>query len=588
MGVVTAEANLRLLSPLMDVSKTNDGYILNSPVPLDDYARANVDWLVHWAGTEADRIFLAERSSKGEWNQLTYAQVLQKVKSIGQGLLNLGASIDRPVAILSGNSIDHALIALGASYVGIPYVPISPAYSLLDSSFGKLKHIIDKITPSIVFVQHPEMFANALAAIGMKSTSIDDMVAQPTNQVELAYQNITAQTVVKILFTSGSTGMPKGVINTQQMITANQKQSAMVWQFLEDQPPVLVDWLPWNHTFGGNWTFNLVLSNGGTLYIDEGKPVPGMFEASLKNLRDVAPTMYFNVPKGFELLLPHLEQDAEFRQHFFSKCRFILYAGAALPKTLWDRLEAVINIDHQGQVVLVSSWGSTETAPLCLGGYDPVLRQGSIGLPVPGCEIKLIHNAGKLEARVKGPHVTPGYLKDAETTKKAFDEDGYYCIGDALKFYDEQDPTKGLVFDGRVAEDFKLKTGTWVHVGQLRIQLIDSCAGVVQDAVITGHDRDEVGALVFLNPVKTKDMPREEVAKQISNGLSHLLKINKGTSSTKITRVLILEGMPRVDVGEITDKGYLNQRAILQHRADKVLSLYEEPIRTEIIKLENH
>lgn len=587
-SVTTSVENLRLLSPSINVSEVNGELVLKSPVALDNYARANVDWLVHWAKVEPERIFLAERTPTGDWDELTYAQALQKVKSIGQGLLNLGASLDRPIAILSGNSIDHALISLAASFVGVPYAPISPAYSLLDGSFGKLKYIIEKITPSIVFVQNQGMFANALEAIGMKSTSIDQMYAEPTSEVDQAYANITPDTVVKILFTSGSTGMPKGVINTQKMITVNQRQSALVWQFLEDEPPVLVDWLPWNHTFGGNWTFNLVLCNGGTLYIDDGKPVPGMFEASLTNLKEISPSMYFNVPKGFELLLPFLENDSAFREHFFSNCRFILYAGAALPKLLWDRLEAVINIDHKGQVVLVSSWGSTETAPLCLGGYDPVLRQGTIGLPVPGCEIKLISNAGKLEARVKGPHVTPGYFRDQETTNKAFDDAGYYCIGDALKFYDEQDHTKGLVFDGRVAEDFKLKTGTWVHVGILRVQLIDACGGVIQDAVITGHDRDEVGALVFLNLVKAKDMSREEITIQISNGLAQLVKLNKGTSSTKITRVVILEGMPRVDLGEITDKGYINQRAALQHRSNQVSLLYENPVNEVVITLKTN
>ena len=577
--------NLRLLPPCIDVSKIDQGYVLKSPMPLGNFARANVDWLDYWASQSTSAVFLAERSVEGEWQRLTYSEVLARVKSIGQGLINLGASEEHPVAILSGNSVDHALIALGAAYVGIPHVPISPAYSLLDSSYGKLKYIIEKITPSIVFTQNQKMFSSALQAIGFNATTMDQIYTAPTDRVAQENKKITSDTIVKILFTSGSTGMPKGVINTQKMITSNQRQSSLVWQFLEDRPPVLVDWLPWNHTFGGNWVFNLVLSNGGTLYIDEGKPVPGMFDASIKNLRDVAPSMYFNVPKGFELLLPYLENDIEFRNHFFSKCKFILYAGAALPKTLWDRLEAVISLDHKDEVILVSSWGSTETAPLCLGGYDRVPRQGSVGLPVSGCEIKLIPNGGKLEARVKGPNITPGYFKDPENTRKAFDSDGFYCMGDALKFYDETDPVKGMVFDGRVAEDFKLKTGTWVHVGFMRVQLIDACNGVVQDAVLTGHDRDEIGALLFLNPVNTKEMSQEEIVKHISLGLKRIVEIHKGTSSTKISRVLILEGMPKVEIGEITDKGYINQRAVLEHRADKVLMLYETPLSKEVITL---
>ena len=576
---------LRMASPDVKVRRTSDGVIyVSSPQPLSTPERAVGDWLVQWASQQPDRVFLAERTQSGEWQTLTYGEALQTVRRVASGLLQAGASDDQPVAILSGNSINHALVALAAMHVGVPVAPISPAYSMLDKSYGKLRQIINELKPAVIYAENPEAFAPALQAIGRSATAIEQMSCTASEKVDQAFEKLTPDTVAKVLFTSGSTGTPKGVLNTQRMLTANQLQSARVWPFLADEPPVLVDWLPWNHTFGGNYTFNLVLCHGGTMYIDHGKPMPGAFDATLKNLRQIAPTVYFNVPRGFELLLPHLEEDAVFRKHFFSKCRFALYAGAALPMNVWQRLEVLGQEACEGQLVLASSWGSTETAPMCLGSYAGNTTPGSIGLPVPGCELKLVPNAGKLEARVRGPHITPGYLNAPEASRKAFDEEGFYCMGDALRFIDPQDASKGMLFDGRVAEDFKLRTGTWVHASKVRLSLLEAAAPLVQDAVITGQDRDEIGALLFLNPTVVKDLPVDAVRQRVHEALQRLMNTDSGSSSMRIARALVLQEAPSVEHGEITDKGYLNQRLIRERRADWVERLHQLPLQPEVIQ----
>jgi feruloyl-CoA synthase len=546
-----------------------DGTILlRSPQPLKPYTRAVGDWLLHWYERAPDRTFLAERKGEG-WRRLNYRDALSDARRIGQALLNLKLDATTPVAILSDNSIDHALLALGAMHVGIPVAPISPAYSLMSKDFAKLKYIFELLKPGLVFAADPDKFAPALAAVGATSTPVAKLLeANPGSNLEVAFSRLTPDTVAKILFTSGSTGMPKGVINTHRMLCSNQQMLAQVWPFLEDRVQTIVDWLPWNHTFGGNFCFNLMLRNGGTLYIDNGKPAPGLAELSAKNLLEISPTLYFNVPRGFDLLMPMLENDAELRRNFFRELDMVFYAAAALPQNLWERLEKLAIAEKGGALSMISSWGSTETAPSAASVHYPIERAGVIGLPNPGCELKLVPAAGKLEVRVKGPNVTPGYFRREDLTKAAFDEEGYYRIGDAMKFADPAAPEKGLVFDGRVAEDFKLSTGTWVHVGALRMKLIAAANPVIQDAVITGHDRNEIGALVFLSSA-AKDA---DVRAKLAQALKELSK--EGGSSTHPTRVLVMAEPPQIDGNEITDKGYINQRAVLDRRADLVEKLY--------------
>jgi len=560
---------LRYAPAEVRLEKRADGAILlRSPQPLRPHARAVGDWLLHWYERAPDRTFIAERKGDG-WRRVTYRDALSDARRVGQALLNLGLNADKPVAILSDNGVDHALLALGAMHVGVPVAPISPAYSLMSKDFAKLKHIFELLKPGLVFAADAERFAPALAAVGATSTPVARLLeTNPGSTLEVAFSRLTPDTVAKILFTSGSTGMPKGVINTQRMLCANQQMLAQVWPFLEDRVQTIVDWLPWNHTFGGNFCFNLMLRNGGTLYIDNGKPAPGLADLTAKNLREISPTLYFNVPRGFDLLMPMLENDAQLRRSFFRELDMVFYAGAALPQNLWERLENMALAEKGGALSLISSWGSTETAPSAAAVHYPIERAGVIGLPNPGCELKLVPAAGKLEVRVKGPNVTPGYYRRDDLTASAFDDEGYYRIGDAMKFADPEVPEKGLVFDGRVAEDFKLSTGTWVHVGAIRVKLIAAGNPLIQDAVITGHGRSEIGALVFLSPA-AKDV---DVRARLGQALKELSR--EGGSSMHPARLLVMAEPPQIDGNEITDKGYINQRAVLERRAALVEKLY--------------
>jgi len=568
-------SRLRYAPAEVNVEKRADGAtILRSPQALKPYARAVGDWLLHWYERAPDRSFIAERKGDG-WRRVSYRDALSDARRIGQALLNLGLNAERPVAILSDNGVDHALLALGAMHVGVPVAPISPAYSLMSKDFAKLKYIFELLKPGLVFASDLEKFAPALAAVGATSTPVTRLLeTNPGSTLELAFSRLTPDTVAKILFTSGSTGTPKGVINTHRMLCANQQMLAQVWPFLEDKVQTIVDWLPWNHTFGGNFCFNLILRNGGTLYVDNGKPAPGLAELTARNLREISPTLYFNVPRGFDLLMPMLEQDAALRRNFFRELDMVFYAGAALPQNLWERLEKLAQQEKGGELSMISSWGSTETAPSAAAVHYPIERAGVIGLPNPGCELKLVPAAGKMEVRVKGPNVTPGYYRRDDLTRAAFDEEGYYRIGDAMKFADPAAPEKGLVFDGRVAEDFKLTTGTWVHVGALRVKLIAAGNPIIQDAVITGHDRNEIGALVFLNPAAVKDLSNEKLRKNLSEAFTLLAK--EGGSSTQPARLLVMTEPPQIDAVEITDKGYINQRAVLERRAALVERLYSD------------
>jgi feruloyl-CoA synthase len=564
---------MRFAPAQVDLEKRADGsLLLRSPQKLGPYSRCITEWLVQWSDQTPSRPFLAERRGEA-WRTVSYREAYGAARRIGQALIERGLGAEKPVAILSDNSIDHALLALGAMHVGIPAAPVSPAYSLMSKDFGKLKAIFELLKPGLVYAGEPEKFGAALEAVKAKSTPVAELLeTNPGSTLEREHLKVGPDSVAKILFTSGSTGIPKGVVNTQRMLCANQQMLAQAWPFVDDQPPVLVDWLPWNHTFGGNHNFNLVLRNGGTLYIDGGKPVPGLVETTVRNLKEIAPSLYFNVPRGYDLLLPYLERDAELRRNFFRDLQVVFYAAAALPQNLWDRLLRLAKEEKRGSdFAMLSAWGSTETSPLATSVHFAMDRPGVIGLPVAGCELKLAPFGGKLEVRVRGPNVTPGYYRRPDLTSSAFDEEGFYRIGDAVKLADPREPAKGIVFDGRVAEDFKLSTGTWVNVGMVRVKLIAAADPIVQDAVITGHDRAEVGALVFLSAA-AKDLKPEQIRTKLSQALARLKA--DGGSSMHPVRLLVLTEPPSIDANEITDKGYMNQRAVLERRAALVEQLY--------------
>jgi feruloyl-CoA synthase len=565
------KTTLRFAPAQAELQARSDGtMLLRSPQKLAPCARCVTEWLQQWSDRAPERTFLAERKGAG-WRRLSYRETYGAARRVGQALLERKLGPERPVAILSDNGVDHALLSLGAMHVGVPVAPVSPAYSLMSKDFARLKYIFDLIEPGLVFAADPEKFGPALQAVGASSTSVAELIeTNPGSTMEREYAKVNSKTTAKILFTSGSTGVPKGVINTHGMLCANQQQLAQAWPFVEDKPPVIVDWLPWNHTFGGNHNFNLVLRNGGTLYVDGGKPVPGLVETTAKNLAEISPTMYFNVPRGYDLLLPFLEKDAASRRNFFRELDVIFYAAAALPQNLWDRIKKLSETEGK-KVAMLSAWGSTETSPLATSVHFHMERPGVIGLPVAECELKLVPAAGKLEVRVRGPNVTPGYYRNEFLTTSAFDEEGFYRIGDAVKLADPADPSKGVIFDGRVAEDFKLTSGTWVHAGALRVKLIAAADPLIQDAVITGHDRTEVGALVFLSPA-ARDLPAESLKQKLSATLQKLAA--EGGSSTHPARLLVMTEPPSIDANEITDKGYLNQRAVLERRAVLVEKLH--------------
>lgn len=584
------------------VDRADGAIVLRSRASLPDGARSVGAWLEDWAERTPERPVFAERGPDGGWRKIGYRAARDAARSIGQALLDRGLSSDRPVMILSDNGIDHALLMLGAMQVGVPVVPVSTAYSRLSRDFAKLRYISAATRPGLVYARQREVYGPALDAVDwgdaeIVTGGIEGLVeTRPTDAVDEAFARVGPDTVAKILFTSGSTGLPKGVINTQRMLTSNQEMIAAVWPVLERKAPVVVDWLPWNHTFGGNHNINIVLRNGGTMYIDEGKPAPGLVEKTARNLRDVSPTIYFNVPRGYAMLLDFLERDPALAESFFRALDIVFYAGAALPQSLWERIEALARKTTGRVPAMISSWGLTETAPMATAVHYPLERAGNVGVPPPGCELKLVPTDGKLEMRVRGPNVTPGYWRDPERTRSAFDDEGFYLTGDAARLADPADPNRGVVFDGRLGENFKLSSGTWVNVGELRVAAIAAGAPVIEDCVVAGHDRDEVTLLVFpslagcrsLCPHLPADAPAARLAAEatvretLAAGLRRHNERTRG-SSMHISRVLILTEPPSIDANEITDKGYLNQRAILERRAALVERLYAASPDPEIV-----
>jgi len=593
------------------VLREGDGGVqyLQAEQPLGVYAHRMTERLVHWAAVAPDRTFVARRArnadgSSGDWVRISYREALRTARAIGQALLQRGLSPERPVALLSENSLEHAMLALGCLYVGIPYCPVSPPYSLVSKDFEKLRHVMATLTPGLVFATDTR-YANAIAATvapevevvmssgtleGRAVTPLSELMAtEPTSAVEAAMHATHPGTITKFLFTSGSTKNPKAVINTHRMWCANQAQLRASIPALGDEPPVLVDWLPWNHTFGGNHNVGIVLDNGGTLYIDDGRPTPGGIAETLRNLREIAPTVYFNVPTGFEYIAQAMAEDAVLRKTLLSRCKLFFYAGAALPQSLWDDLHRIQEAELGERLVIGTGLGMTESGPFGLYITRPEVRTGDLGLPTAGMEIKLVPTDGKTEIRYRGPNVTPGYWRLPEATHEAFDEEGFFRTGDAVTWIDPTDIHLGLRFDGRIAEDFKLATGTFVSVGPLRAKIIAFGAPYVQDAVLTGINLKEVGALIFPTQAVRElaglpaDAPMRAVVESPAVQL-HFQKVldrlaaDATGSANRIARAALVAEPPSIDKGEVTDKGSINQRAVLKHRDAQVQALHTDAL----------
>ncbi len=600
--------------PAVSVERRDDGTIYLRPkVRLGDYPVRLTDRLHHWARAEPNRVFMAERDATGGWRQITYAQLLTSTRRIASALLARGLSAEKPIVILSGNSVDHALIAFGALYAGIPFCPVSPAYSLVSRDYGKLSFLMKLLTPGLVFADDAGKFSDALtvnvslgteiaasrgAVPGRQVTLLSDLLATPEHpRLDAAHDAIGPDTIAKFLLTSGSTGNPKAVINTQRMICANQVMLRETLAFLKDEPPVIVDWLPWNHTFGGNHNIGLTLFNGGSMYLDEGKPMPGGIEETVKNLREISPTVYFNVPKGYESLLPYLRDDKALRAKFFGRLHAMFFSGAALSPFIWNSLDELAVQETGFRVPMLTGLGATETSPFFMSVTPATSRSGHVGLPVLGNDAKLLPNNGKLEVRARGPNVTPGYWRQPELTAKAFDEEGFYKFGDALKPADPNDFDKGFDFDGRIAEDFKLASGTWVSVGPLRARFVGTCAPLVRDVVIAGINRDEISALVVLDldgcRLINPTLPHDDLAAAASDPLIRAafrdrfqkLLANATGSSTRITRAVLLDTPLSIDRGEVTDKSSINQRAVIEHRSGLIDLLYSPTPPAHVIAL---
>jgi feruloyl-CoA synthase len=559
------------------------------------------EWLEHWARHTPDAPALAERTPEGGWRRLSWGGLRAQVGRVAQALLDLDLAPDAPVVVLSDNGIDHLLLVLATQHIGRASCTVSSAYCRLTREYSKVHGILHTLQPALVYASDAAVYGPAIAGSGLQvpvvfsqgADTVQDSIpgalafeqllaGDETPAVRAAFEAITPDTTAKYLLTSGSTGTPKVVINTHRMLCANQQMIAQAWRFLRHEKPVLVDWLPWSHTFGGNHNLHMVMCHGGTLVIDEGRPAPGLIEKTVANLAEVQPTIWFNVPRGFDMSMPLLEADDELARRVLGRLRVVFYAGAALPQASWERLQRLARRVLGREVWLTTSWGSTETAPAVTSAHWRMERAGVIGGVLPGVELKFVPNGEKHELRIRGVNIFPGYRHAPELSAQAFDEEGYYRIGDAGYLADPQAPERGVVFNGRVAEDFKLTTGTWVSVGTLRLRVVSALAPHAQDVVITGHDRDQIGVLVFPTPAAAR-LPRDALHAHIARGLA-ALRAEGGGSSQWPTRALVLDEAPSVDAGEITDKGYLNQRAVLQRRAALVEALYDDTDTARVVR----
>lgn len=582
----------------LHIDRRPDGTVLiRQAADLPASPRCITERFMHWAELDPNRLWMAERGADGNWLRMTYGQGAAAIRAIGAALLQQGLSVERPLLILSGNSLSHALMALGAQHVGIPSAALSPAYALSGEDRAKLGQVVGQLTPGMVFADHAAKFLPAIEAVlapdvglvsqtgssaARRSLSFDSLLeTQPTAEGEAAHAAVGPETVAKFLFTSGTTGSPKAVIQTQAMLCSNQMMIAAAYDFLADEPPVLVDWAPWNHTASGNKVFNMAIFHGGSYYIDDGRPTPNDIGKTIRTLREVAPTWYFNVPVGYQFLLDAMETDEALADTFFSRLRMLMYAGAGMSQPVWDRLAAVAARKVDGGVPIVSGLGATETGPFALYYSDKKDRPGNIGVPALGVTLKLVPSEGKLEARLKSPSITPGYWRNPALTAAAFDEEGFYKLGDALRYAVPDDASAGFIFDGRLAENFKLATGTWVAVGALRAALVNAMGGLISDAVIAGEEKDDLRALLVPNWVALRDLAEgaedalshPAVRAALADRLSAHARSATGSAS-RVEAAMVLETPLSFDLGEITDKGSVNQRAVLRERAELVASLW--------------
>jgi feruloyl-CoA synthase len=606
---------VRLGRPDYDVERRPDGsVVLRARETLKSYPERMTDKLIEWAGREPARTLFAGRLPDGGWRRISYREALGQARAIGQALLARNLSAERPLVILSGNDLDHAMLALGCLYAGVPYAPVSPAYSLVSSDFARLKHIMGLLTPGLVFASDGQAFARAIEAAVLRDTEVVTarnaipsractafsalVETAATPAVDQVNAGLNGDTIAKFLFTSGSTGEPKAVINTNRMWCANQEMLRQGLAFFQDEPPVIVDWAPWHHTAGGNHDVGLVLYNGGTFYIDDGKPLPGAIAETVRNLREVAPTWYFTVPKGFEALLPYLRSDETLRRNVFSRLKVLWFAGAGIAQHVFEEVQEIAAATCGERILFLTGFGSTDTAPYALARTWHSEIATNVGLPGVGLDLKLVPWEGKLEGRVRGPSIMPGFWRRPELTAASFDEDGFYRLGDVFRFEDASDISKGLLFEGRTSENFKLATGTWIHVGALRAQVIAHFAPLIRDVVIAGADRDDIAVLMVPDLEACRaaaDLPPSAGAAEVLSALElkerlreKLVALSRRStgSSNLVRRAMLLTEPLSLDAGEVTDKGSINQRFVLRNRAAMLEALYAAEPGEQVISID--